>query len=380
MIRQSFVIVLLAPLVAIAQESPRTLDIAAVLKQGRGTAEGRAAWNRLSQGDAQELVPILHAMNRADTSTANWLRTAFDRIAERTLGQGRRLPVPEVFNFACDANNSGRARRLALELVEQQKPGTSEQQFPRWLEDPEFRFEAVAQTLARGRELLKQGGGGAAVQVLRQAMDASRDLQQAREAAAALDQVGVKTSVGEHLGFLMDWRLMGPFDGGGQKGFHLAYPPEKSVDLAAELPGQDGKKLRWLRYKAVEPPHTSGARHQALINLAEKEALGNADDAVGFAYTEFAVAKAGEVEFRGAADDNLTVWVNGFKVFGFEEWRNGVRLDRHRFKVRLKEGTNTVLVKVCQSAAPNPEPNWEFLLRVVDATGKGIAIKNALHK
>ena len=42
----------------------------------------------------------------------------------------------------------------------------------------------------------------------------------------------------------------------------------------------------------------------------------------------------------------------------------------------LKEGKNTVLVKICQSPAPNPEPNWEFFLRVVDATGKGIAIKN----
>jgi hypothetical protein len=49
-----------------------------------------------------------------------------------------------------------------------------------------------------------------------------------------------------------------------------------------------------------------------------------------------------------------------------------VRHDRHRFSVQLKEGKNTVLVKISQSAAPNPEPNWEFMLRVVDATGKGV--------
>ena len=102
---------------------------------------------------------------------------------------------------------------------------------------------------------------------------------------------------------------------------------------------------------------------------------GNADDAVAFAYTEFHVAKAMDAEMRGAADDNLTVWVNGVKVFAFEEWRNGVRHDRHRFAVKLREGKNTVLVKVCQSAAPNPEPNWEFFLRVVDATGKRIPFK-----
>ena len=60
-------------------------------------------------------------------------------------------------------------------------------------------------------------------------------------------------------------------------------------------------------------------------------------------------------------------------MFGFEEWRNGVRHDRHRFPVSLKAGKNTVLVKICQT---NPEPNWEFFLRVVDATGKGIALSS----
>src|SRR5262249_21736237 len=181
-----------------------------------------------------------------------------------------------------------------------------------------------------------------------------------------------------HLGFLTQWQLIGPFDGMGQKGFKTIYPPEKEVNLAAELDGQGGRKLRWIRYQAQEPLPTSGARHQALVDLHAKDALGDADDAVAFAYTEFAVAKAGEVEFRGAADDNFTVYVNGQKVFAFEEYRNGVRHDRHRFKVNLKEGKNTVLVKVCQTPAPNTEPNWEFFLRVVDVTGKGIEMKNLL--
>jgi hypothetical protein len=113
----------------------------------------------------------------------------------------------------------------------------------------------------------------------------------------------------------------------------------------------------------------------ALVNL--REALGDADDAVAFAYTEFTLARARPAEFRGAADDNFTVWVNGKKEFGFEEYRNGVRLDRHRFRVKLRAGKNTVLVKICQYPA-NSEPNWEFLLRVVDDTGKGIGYRTAL--
>src|SRR5262249_59495624 len=107
---------------------------------------------------------------------------------------------------------------------------------------------------------------------------------------------------------------------------------------------------------------------------------GDADDAVAFASTEIVAPKDMKVEFRGAADDNFTVWVNGKRVFGFEEYRNGIRFDRHRFGADLKAGKNTVLVKVCQTPAPNPEPNWEFILRVVDESGAGLPLPPAAKK
>jgi hypothetical protein len=59
-----------------------------------------------------------------------------------------------------------------------------------------------------------------------------------------------------------------------------------------------------------------------------------------------------------------------------------VRFDRHRFRVRLKAGTNTVLVKVCQAPSDpaNTEPNWEFFLRICDEAGKGLLFKSALSE
>src|SRR5439155_15311334 len=132
-------------------------------------------------------------------------------------------------------------------------------------------------------------------------------------------------------------------------------------------------------YHVREPPPNSGGPHVALVNL--REPLGDASDAVAYAYTMLEVAAPREVEFRGAADDHFTVWVNGKRVFAFEEYRNGVRLDRHRFRVKLKAGENTILVKVVQAPVDvtNPAPNWEFLLRLVaDESGKGLAFKSAL--
>lgn len=353
-------------------------DIQTLLSQGRGNAAGRAAWDRLSGAGPETLPLLLESMNTKDTVAGNWLRTAFDQIVDRSLAKGGKdLPADQLLKFVQDSSRQGRSRRLALELVDKLRPGTSAQLYAGWLEDPEFRHEAVALQIDKARGLLKEGKKTEALAAFQTALTSSRDVQQARDAAAGLLELGRTVSVAQHLGFFTDWHLIGPFDGKGQKGFHTEYPPEKKVDLGGELDGQD-KKVRWVRYQAEEASPRSGSKHQVLINLAEKKALGNADDAVAFAYTEFTVAKAQEVEFRGAADDNLTVWVNGKRAFGFEEYRNGVRLDRHRFKVTLQPGKNTVLVKICQSAAPNPEPNWEFFLRVVDETGKGIEMKNAL--
>jgi hypothetical protein len=332
----------------------------------------------LSQAKPDALPSILEGMNTRDTVAANWLRTAFDQIVERDLQTGgKNIDLVKLLKFVKDASRHGRPRRLALELLERLKPGTSDQLVPDWLDDPEFRYEAVAGVLEKARKSAKAGNDVQASKLFREAFDHARDVQQARDAAAGLQSAGVQVSVATHLGFLVDWYLIGPFDGMGQKGVHLSYPPEKKVDLKEELDGQD-RKVRWKRYQVKEAAPTSSARHQALVDLRAKTALGDADDAVAFAYTEFAVDRAAEVEMRGAADDNFTVWVNGVKVFAFEEWRNGVRHDRHRFSVKLKEGKNTVLVKICQSSAPNPEPNWEFFLRVVDTTGKGIAMKNLL--
>ncbi len=364
--------------VLLGQQPPTPLlqDLKTVANQGRGTEAGRAAWERVSNGGPELLLPLLRALDRPEVVASNWLRTAFDRIVERDLqAGGKKIDAGALLAFVQDDQRQGRARRLALETVEKLRPGTSAKLFPNWLHDPEFRYEGVAVALEEARRLRKEGTKDQATAALRRILDAARDQQQARAAAAGLLELGVTVSVAQHLGFLVDWYLIGPFDSQGKKGYHLSYPPEKKVDLAEELAGQ-GRKVRWKRYRVKEPPPTSGGRHQALVNIPE--ALGDADDAVAFAYTEFTVPAAQEVEFRGAADDNLTVWVNGVRAFGFEEWRNGVRLDRHRFKVRLHPGKNTVLVKVCQSPPPNPEPNWEFFLRIVDATGKGIAMKSAL--
>jgi hypothetical protein len=317
-------------------------------------------------------------MDTPDTVVANWLRTAFDRIVETELQSGgKKLDIDALLDFARNVKKQGRARRLALDVVIQVRPATKKALF--WftdmLNDPEFSYEAV-EALREKAEITKNPEESRAM--LRRAFAACRDVPQAQKLATDLKAEGISVSLSEHFGFLSDWYLIGPFDGKLKKGFKTVYPPEEKLDLTAKLPGKSGP-VEWKRYQAKEATSGLPAR-VVLVNLTE--VLGVTEDALGYAFTKFQVDQEQEVEFRGAADDNFSVWVNGKQEFAFEEYRNGVRLDRHRFKVKLKAGENTVLVKVVQAPADptNNEPNWEFLLRVVDPSGKGVELKSALPK
>src|SRR5437867_315138 len=83
-------------------------DIQIVAKQGRGTAEGRAAWDRLCQGGPELLLPLLGAMDTTDTVAANWLRTAFDHIADRELAKKGKIDADALLQFAGDPKRNGR--------------------------------------------------------------------------------------------------------------------------------------------------------------------------------------------------------------------------------------------------------------------------------
>jgi hypothetical protein len=349
-------------------------DLRAVKAEGIGSAKARAAWDRLVERGPGELPAILAAMDTPDAVVANWLRLAFDDIVERDRkAGGKKIDVDALLAFGRDPKRQGRPRRLAIDLAEELRPGVRKKLLPGWLDDPTFREDAIDDLVgrvSRDKDLPKDK----ALDALRKGFQASRDPEQCRAVAALLKERGEAVSVADHMGFLRDWYLVGPFDGGGGKGFGTAYPPERKVDLEATLEGKRGKKLRWLRTTVAE---SAAGRIPALVDL--RKPLGDAEDAVAFAWTSFTVPSERTVEFRGAADDNFTVWVNGVRAFGFEEYQNGVRLDRHRFSVKLRAGVNTVLVKVCQApAADNAAPNWEFLLRITDPTGRGVTFPSAL--
>ncbi len=340
--------------------------------QGTGAEAARKACDAVTSAGTAALPRILAAMDTKNPLAANWYRVAFDSIVERELARPQpKLPIEQLRQFVHQSSHSGRARRLALALCEQLQPGYSQTLLAGMLDDAEFRADAVELTLTSAAKALDSGDKPAAIRQLQAAFEHARDGQQTLRAADRLAELGTPPDVAAHLGLVVDWWLLGPFDAPGFSGFAATFTPEQQVDLAAEYAGQDGHSIRWQRHHAAD--------RMGLVNLVQ--AVAPAKEAVGYAYTELNASTEMTGQLRAGADDNCTVWLNGEKVLSRSQWLNGHRLDRFVAPVNLKAGRNTVLVKICQGPQhkdPQVPNNWSLQLRFCDADGKGLPLQNLL--
>jgi hypothetical protein len=185
--------------------------------------------------------------------------------------------------------------------------------------------------------------------------------------------LGEKADIAHHLGLVTEWYVAGPFDAPDYTGFSTVLPPEagKTIDLEATFSAKCGEMIGWRRRRAAD----------ALGQLNLIQAIGPVKEAVGYAYSELVAPHDMAAELRCGADDNCTVWLNGERVFGREQWLNGTRFDRFVVPVGLHRGKNSLLVKVCQGPQhkdPEVPNNWSLQLRFCDATGIGVGLISAL--
>src|SRR5262249_42011280 len=141
--------VIVVPAVADDEVADLLKQVRSVGPQGAASPQARAAWDRLVTRGPAVLPALLEAMDKTDSVAANWLRTAFDRIVEAAQRQDAKgLETDALLRFAKDPKRQGRARRLALEVVESLQSGTRAKLLRGWTEDPEFGYDAIEQALA----------------------------------------------------------------------------------------------------------------------------------------------------------------------------------------------------------------------------------------
>ena len=337
--------------------------------EAAGATEAKSAWKQLAAGTGADLLPILKSLADANPLAANYLRSAAESIVDRELAAKKPLPTSDLEAFIKDLSQSPRARRFAFELLTTVDPSTPDRLIPGMLNDPsvELRRDAVARLMAKGQQELDAKQNDAAKTTLQQAMNAARDKDQVDLLVKQLGDLGVKVDLPKHFGFVLDWKLIGPFDNSGKKGFPVAYTPEREVDFKAEYDGKNGQKVKWTEHKTDDA--------YGLVDL--NKALTNHKGSITYAEAEFNSGKEQTVDLRLGTPNAWKIWLNGELLFGREEYHRGAAVDQYIVRGKLKPGKNVILLKVCQNEQTEEwAQRWQFQLRICDATGTAIPPAN----
>jgi len=163
-------------------------------------------------------------------------------------------------------------------------------------------------------------------------------------------------------GFIMEdaWWIIGPFDNTGGIGYEREFIPEEAtqIDLKAEYPGLDGTvKWRKLQDKVFD----------GFVDLNEIFG-GKLDWVTAYAFTTVTSPEERNAQMRIGSDDQIKVWLNGKLVFTYDQARPA-SIDQDTVTVTLKQGENSILVKVCDEAG-----YWGFYLRFTDVDGNPLSI------
>ncbi|GIW81910.1 MAG: hypothetical protein KatS3mg105_3717 [Gemmatales bacterium] len=228
--------------------------IKAVGKEGEGNVAAAKAWQKLVEHGPQVLVPVLAGLDGANVRAANWIRLAVDAIAEKAL-ETKQVDAKQLEAFIRDKSHSGRGRRLAFEILRQVDATSPDRLLPDMLDDPssELRREAIARVITKIEKLLESANKAAALDLLKKIFPHTRDRDQVDLVADHLAKLGVQVDLQKHYGIVNRWYIATPFDNSGQKGFDIAYPPEKRVDLNATYEGKNGTKVQWKMVSTDDP-------------------------------------------------------------------------------------------------------------------------------
>lgn len=365
-------LLLLTPIAEACAENNRLNEslraLLAVGREGQGQEEASRAWRRLAAADAKQLPVLLAALDEASPLAANWVALAVDTVAERALDKGN-LPADELEAFVLATEHAPRGRRLAFEWLRRADEARGERLVLGFLNDPsaELRREAVARLLEQAASQLKSGDKAAARETFELAMSSACDLDQVNQLKQELEKLGTKIDLAAHFGFIVRWKLIGPFDNTGERGFDAVYPPEREIDLAAEYDGKplDGKprRVRWTDYTTAD--------ELGVVDLYK--AVLKENSVVAYALADFDAEEERPVELRLGRDNAARIWLNGRLVHEHRVYHSGSEMDQFVARVDLQPGRNRILVKVLQNNPPEDwAQTWSFQLRVCDMAGAAV--------
>ncbi|QDU88695.1 hypothetical protein Pla175_20760 [Pirellulimonas nuda] len=354
----------------LAAVAPAWGDIAADIElvknaaaQSPMPANAQAAWKRVA-GQPGGALLVLKAMDGAGPLETNALRMAFDAATEPMADSGAILDLREV---VLDRSLCSKARTTVFELMVRSAPQVRGELVAAMLDDPapELRYAAVADLLERA----DMADGEAALTLYRQAFAAAIDVEQKQRCANELEDLGEAADLASSLGYVLAWRVVGPFNNVDGVGFAQAYPPEDSTD-AASYDGKDGT-VSWVS--------TASDDDLGLVDLTK--VLGPFKGAVAYAEAVIESPAAADAQVRYTTRNGSKLWVNGELINAANVYHSGHSIDQYVASCRLRKGENRILLKLCQNEQTEPwAQSWEFQCRVTDPIGAGAQFTGATPK
>ena len=295
------------------------------------------------------------------------IAAAAQAVAEPCAAQSSNpLPRADLENFLRDRRHAPRARRLAYEILLAGDATLADRVLPTMLDDPslELRRDAVARVLAEA-DRLADGQPAVRARALAQyqiVLNSARDTDQIKQAVEQLRRFGQTVDLPRHFGFIQSWKIVGPLDNRGGRGYAAVLPPEEKLDFASHLAGVGGQ-IGWRDYTL----------HDDYGQVDLNAALGRQLEVLAFAASDFQAAAAQAVEVRVGSENAIRVWLNGRLLIESPAYHSLAAMDQFVGRGTLLAGRNVILVKVCQNNQTEDWARaWQFQLRVCDATGKAI--------
>lgn len=171
-------------------------------------------------------------------------------------------------------------------------------------------------------------------------------------------EIGRAAALLDGMGFVTDWRVIGPFQNEKGTGFDNAFEPEKEFDLAAKYEG----KVRQVSWRKVPC--------KAMLKSIDLDAmLRPNDECLAYAIAFVRMSADAEAAVRIGSDEGFKLWVNGALVINRDIHRT-LGFDQDAAGARLRKGWNRILIKVAER-----DGGWGFRLRLTKPDGSPLAVE-----
>jgi hypothetical protein len=361
---------------ACAQSAPNSAAISnavAAVQQielhGVGHAEAVEAMKTLNVVATDQIPMLFDAMDGSNEVSANWIRGAI----QKSISRSETFPAEPIRAYFDDQTRNPKGRWLAWQLLAKKEPEFRASTIAALATDASMplREIGIAKLISDAKEIgtdvekMDDVAKDKKKALLQNALENARDVDQVKSIAKSLAPLGQEVNLRTHLGFIETWNLVSGFDNKEESGFDVIYEPEKdisSLDLSSTYTVGD-KNVPW--------KETTTTEETGVVDL--NKVIAKDKGVIAYAVSSFESSADAEAEVRIGTPNAHKIWVNGDLVMTNEVYHNSNSIDKFSSPVKLKQGENQIVIKLCQNEQTEPwAQDWSFQVRFCDATGKAI--------